>query len=226
MTQLAFSLRGTSVLRNGHALLEAVDLEARTGTLILLTGPNGAGKTTLLRVLSGVMRPSGGELTILGRLAPVPRATGRRVRAALDEPAFWPWMTAHGVIRTVADLSGEPAPAADHVLAELGLDAQRFALKRSKRVKHFSQGMRKRLQVACVLALPADLILLDEPTASLDVAGARLVWEALARRLAQGATIVVATHDRARLDHVDGRTVELDAGRVIRDSAPIAERVS
>jgi ABC-2 type transport system ATP-binding protein len=214
MSDVAFSLRRATVLRNEQRLLDGVDLTVERGEVVVITGDNGAGKTTLLRVLSGLARLTAGEGEVLGEPLPLSAATRRRVRAALDEPAFWPWMTAHGVLRTVADLSGEPRPDIGSVLSEVGLDSSRFALRRTKRVGHFSQGMRKRLQVACVLALSGDLLLVDEPTASVDEPGAELVWDALRRRAQSGVTIVVATHERDAAARLDARAAHLDRGRL------------
>lgn len=218
MTRTALSLRGISVRRSDQLLLDKVDLDVQEGECVIVRGSNGAGKTTLLRVLTGLMLVSEGEAEVLGETLPLGAKTRRRISAALDEPAFWPWMSAHAVIRTVADLSGRAQPDVTSLLSEVGLDGSRFAMKRSKRVGHFSQGMRKRLQVACALSLPGDLLLIDEPTASLDQEGAELVWQALERRSAQGAAIVVATHDEKGAPRLDARVVTLERGRIVDHS--------
>ena len=207
-----------SVVRNKQHLLVNLDLTIETGEMVVIAGENGAGKTTLLRVIAGLMSITEGEAAVFGDALPLNSRTRRRISAALDEPAFWPWMSAHAVVKTTADLSGRPRPDIPHLLGELGLDHVRFALRRSKRVGNFSQGMRKRLQVACALALPADLLLLDEPTASLDAEGAELVWAALERRRHEGATVVIATHDERAVDRLQARRITLDRGRLLSDT--------
>lgn len=221
MTGTAFSLRGTTVLRNDQRLLDAVDLDLATGEPMIVSGANGSGKTTLLRVLAGLMRISEGDGEVLGHPLPLPEHVRRRVTAALDEPAFWPWMTAHATLRTVADLSGRRTPDVDAVLTEVGLDSSRFALRRSKRVGQYSQGMRKRLQVACALVVGGELLLIDEPTTSLDDDGRKLVWGALRRRVERSITVVVTTHDREAQNHLGGEQVVLDGGRIV-DRIPSA----
>jgi ABC-type multidrug transport system ATPase subunit len=215
LTSTAFSLRGTTVLRNDQRLLDAVDLSLPIGEPLIISGANGSGKTTLLRVLAGLMRISAGEGEVLGHPLPLSGSARRRVTAALDEPAFWPWMTAQSTLRTVADLSGRPAPDVGSILAEVGLDSSRFAIRRSKRVGRYSQGMRKRLQVACALAVAGDLLLVDEPTTSLDDEGRELVWEALRRRSERSTTVVVTTHDEDACDRLNARRVLLEGGRVL-----------
>lgn len=205
------------MVRSGQRLLDRVDLTVAKGEAVVIRGHNGAGKTTLLRVLAGLMHISEGEAEVLGEATPLTSTIRRRVSASLDDPAFWPWMSARSVIRTVADLSGHPRPDTSALLEEIGLDDARFALRRSKRVGHFSQGMRKRLQIACVLALPSDLLLVDEPTANLDSEGVELVCRALVRRRDQGATVIVATHDEEPAHRLGGRSVTLDRGRVVDD---------
>lgn len=166
------------------------------------------------------MGMSDGDREVLGHPLPLPEHVRRRVIAALDEPAFWPWMTAHATLRTVADLSGRRTPDVDAVLTEVGLDSSRFALRRAKRVGQYSQGMRRRLQVACALAVGGELLLIDEPTTSLDD-GRELVWGALRRRVEQSITVVVTTHDRDAQDHLGGERVVLDRGRIV-DRVPRA----
>jgi ABC-type multidrug transport system ATPase subunit len=215
-------LRRVGVSRGGQRLLDGVELRVRRGEAVVVAGENGAGKTTLLRVVAGLMRISEGGGAVLGDPLPVSSATRRRISAALDEPAFWPWMSAQAVVRTVVDLSGHRRPDVPALLAEMGLDAPRLAVRRSKRVATFSQGMRKRLQVACALAIPADLLLVDEPTASLDAEGAGLVWSALGRRRERGTTIVVASHDRDAAARLGARRLLLERGRVVARPAPAA----
>jgi ABC-type multidrug transport system ATPase subunit len=215
----AVTLRRTSVLRNDQRLLDRVDLDVRQGGAVVLQGSNGAGKTTLLRVIAGLMAPTEGAITVFGEEAPLSTVTRRRIAAALDEPAFWPWMTAHGVLRTVADLGGHPKPDTAALLAEFGLDHARFALRRSKRVGKFSQGMRKRLQVAAALSAPCDLLLLDEPTASLDDEGTELVWAALRRRKDAGMTLLVASHDAEAAPRIGAALIRLELGVVVAHEA-------
>lgn len=218
--RVACLLRMVSVVRNKQALLSDVSVVIHPGEMVVVSGENGAGKTSLLRVLAGLMPISAGEGTVLGERLPLSASSRRRISAALDEPAFWPWMSAFSVVKTTADLSGRARPDIARLLGELGLDHTRFGLSPSKRVGKFSQGMRKRLQVACALAPEADLLLLDEPTATLDPDGSALVWAAVERRHKEGVTVIVATHDPDAGAAFGARRLKLEFGRVADDSSP------
>lgn len=212
----AFSLRGATVLRNDQKVLDTVDIALSEGDALVLSGPNGAGKTSLMRVIAGLMPLTDGKAWLFGRPFPPGRSTRVRVATALDEPSFWPWMSAYSVVRTVCDLAGTRAPDISSQLEEVGLDGSRRVLfPRAKRVSKFSQGMRKRLQVACALVLSRDLLLIDEPTASLDADGCELVWSAFERRVASGTTLVVASHDEDAAARLGARHIAMSHGRLI-----------
>lgn len=213
----AITLRGASIWRANQSLLRGVDLDVTVGGRLVIAGRNGAGKTTLLRLIAGLMRPNEGAGSVLGCPFPLSTAARRRILASLDEPAFWPWMTARGTLKTVADLSGQSHGRVDEALRSVGLDADHLAASQSKRVGRFSQGMRKRLQVASILALEGDLLLLDEPTASLDEEGTDLIWQALDQANKAGRTIVVATHDSDASKRFRAQRIRLEQGQIVED---------
>lgn len=214
-------LDGATVRRGDQTLIRDVTLALERAELLALAGPNGAGKSSLLRVMAGLMELDRGAGSVLGHDLPLRGAAARRrISAVLDEPAFWPWMSGASVLRTVADLAGAPPPDTSARLAEVGLEGERPRRMRRKPVRSYSQGMRKRLQVACALAVEADLLILDEPTSTLDDEGALLVWQALAERRRRGATVVVATHDPAAAGAFGARVLTLAAGAVTGASAP------
>jgi ABC-2 type transport system ATP-binding protein len=192
-----------------------VTLALERAGFLALAGPNGAGKSSLLRIIAGLIDLDAGTGSILGYPLPLHgSAARRRISAVLDEPAFWPWMSGSSVLRTVSDLAGAPSPDAPALLAEVGLEPERSHRIRRKAVRAYSQGMRKRLQVACALAVEAELLILDEPTSTLDDDGAQLVWRAIAERRRRGATVVVATHDPAGAAAFGARIVTLAGGAI------------
>lgn len=210
-------MRGISVLRNEQHLLRDVSIELRRGEAVLLTGPNGAGKTTLLRVVAGLMPVDEGEGIVLGARFPLDGHIRRRISASLDEPALWPWMNADRVIRTVMELRGERCRDSAAALAEVGLSDRQLGRGRRKHVRRFSQGMRKRLQVACSLAVESDLLVIDEPTAGLDKEGSERIWLALEARRESGASLIVATHDAEGAESLEARVVRMDRGVLADD---------
>lgn len=158
---------------------------------IVLRGANGSGKSTILRVIAGLITPQTGVVQVYGREHPLDRDVVRRMSVTLDEPAFWPWLSCSATVRTVQDFAGCPDRAmAANALRDVGLEPR---LRRH--VGKYSQGMRKRLQVACALATDPALLLLDEPTSSLDGDGADAVVRAIGDRIVRGVTCIIATHD-------------------------------
>ncbi len=215
MSEVAFELAGATVTSAGQRLLDEVDLSLPVGGALVISGANGAGKTTLLRTIRGSVLPSSGSVTTLGHRPPLPASVSSRVTAIVDEPAFWPWMTAGGAMKTVLSLGGKTLEDETPYLEAVGLDSTLPAGRRRKKIKAFSQGMRRRLQVACALAMGGDLLLIDEPTSNLDAEGAAVVWEALAARNRGGATLVVASHDPDAAGFLDCDRVEMRYGQVV-----------
>lgn len=195
--------------------LRGVELHVAPGEIVGLLGPNGSGKTTLLRVLCGDLRPSAGELRVLGR-APADRALVRRVGFQPDEPPPFPALSPREILAHLAVLAGlERGPArvrAGELLERLGLGKVA-----DRALGGFSTGMKKRTAIACALVTGPELLLLDEPTSGLDPSGSLLVLELLRELADRGATILMASHRLDEVEQLCGRVVVLAGGRVRRD---------
>jgi iron complex transport system ATP-binding protein len=221
------------VRRGSHALLDGIDWVVGRGEHWGLVGPNGAGKTTLLRVASAQMRPSSGSATVLGgRLGRVPLADLRR-RIGLVEPAlarrFYPQQRAIDVVLTGATgtiLPGEVDRAlvarADQLLGAVGVADLRLRLYTS-----CSEGERARILLARALLAEAELLVLDEPAAGLDLPGRELLLAAFQRAVAEhpGLTTVTVTHHLEELPPTTTHALLLRAGRVVI-AGPLDEAVT
>jgi tungstate transport system ATP-binding protein len=185
------------------------------GAIVGLVGPNGSGKSTLLRILSLVERPTRGSLLFLGREVDYESARHRRSVSMLLQD---PYLLKRSVLENVAyglrirkdtdNLEARVGEALDWV----GLAPDSFT-RRSHRA--LSGGEAQRVALASRLILRPDVLLLDEPTASVDTASARLIREAALRaRQEWGTTLVIASHDRSWLEEVADRTVHLFQGRI------------
>jgi ABC-2 type transport system ATP-binding protein len=183
-----------------HTALDGVDLAVPDGSVYGLVGPNGAGKTTLLGLLSGLRRPTAGELRI-----DVPR---RKVALLPDTPQFDPWLTGREVVDLARGLMGVSADSAQ-VLADAGL-----ADAADRRVGGYSRGMLQRLGLAATIVGQPEVLLLDEPASALDPAGRREVLDLIAR-LRGRATVILSSHILADVQEVCDTVGVMRSGRLL-----------
>jgi heme exporter protein A len=176
--------------------LGGVDLRLEHGQSLALLGPNGSGKSTLLRILAGLLRPSAGEVTVLG--APLPKETYRlrgRVGYLGHEPLLYRDLSSRENLALAAALHGlEPAQAAARI--ERLLEAVRMERRGDDRIAELSAGMRQRIDICRAVLHEPQLLLLDEPDAHLDSEARELVAPLIA--VDQDRTRVVVSHNRER----------------------------
>src|SRR5690606_29322649 len=141
-----------------HLAVDAVSLTVRRGEVYGFLGPNGAGKTTTLRMILGLIRPSAGTATVLGRPAGEAGAN-RRVGALIEGPGFYPYLSGRDNLRVLARYRGLGDAEADRVLDRVGL-----AARGGDPFRTYSLGMKQRLGVAAALLGDPGLLILDEPT--------------------------------------------------------------
>ena len=195
-----------------------VSLQVEQGTCVALMGPNGAGKTTLLRMLATIDAPRGGAVRWFGGTSTIDarRRLGFAPDVVQEEASLTARQATHFWCRQWlgrAEMDGRVQRA----LATFGLDSVA-----DEPVARFSFGMRRRLALAQALVHDPALLLLDEPTAGLDPAGARALYGALRERCAAGMTAVIASNDCAFVATACDRVIFLHEGRAIRDASPAA----
>jgi heme exporter protein A len=179
-----------------RAALDGVGLELGAGRSLVVLGPNGSGKTTLLRILATLLRPSAGEVRVLG--CSLPREAWKlrgRIGYLGHEPLLYRDLSGRENLRFHACLHGSRGAAAEERIEEL-LVAAGMERRADQHVAELSAGMRQRLAICrCVLHRP-ELLLLDEPDSNLDAEGRELARELIGP--GEGRTRVVVTHDPER----------------------------
>jgi len=192
----------------GRRALDSVDFTLAEGETLLVLGPNGAGKTTLLRILATLLRPSGGEVRVLG--CELPREAWRlrgRVGYLGHEPLLYRDLSGRENLRFHADLHGVAPERAERRIEEL-LAAAGMERRADSRVAELSAGMRQRLAICrCVLHEPA-LLLLDEPDSHLDAEGRELARALIGR--AESRIRVIVSHDPERYEGAADQILQLD----------------
>jgi ABC-2 type transport system ATP-binding protein len=187
--------------------LDGLSLSIPRGGVYGVLGPNGAGKSTLFRILLGLIRPTAGEVRVLGQHAG-DLAVMRRIGSMIETPRFPPYMTARQVLKWLALAHGGKDVAIDAWLDRVGLTEAA-----NRRVRGFSVGMLQRLGVAAALMTRPDLVILDEPTSGMDPPGIQEM-RALIRSLADddGVTIILASHQLLEVQRVCDRVAIFNRG--------------
>src|ERR687892_1047504 len=174
----AIEVRGLErTFSGGVTAVAGVDLEISEREIYAFLGPNGAGKTTTVRVLTTLLRPTGGSARVAGHdVVQEAAAVRRAIGVALQEAALDPLMTGRELIRLQATLHGLPR-SEGRVRAERLLDRVGLANAADRRVGTYSGGMRRRLHLASALVHPPNILFLDEPTTGLDPVSRKAIWE-------------------------------------------------
>jgi ABC-2 type transport system ATP-binding protein len=198
-----------------------VTLDIRRGEIFGLLGPNGAGKSTLVRQLTGLMRPDGGSVEILGHdIVRHPERAARILAYLGQESSALDELTVSLAAETTGRLRGLEVRRAraerDAVLEELGLTGLA-----ARPIKKLSGGQRRLACFAAAVGGRRPLLVLDEPTTGMDPVARRAVWSAVDRRRAEhGATVLLVTHNVIEAETVLDRVAVLDQGRVIACDTP------
>ncbi len=214
---------GVTVMRNERTVLRDVSVYAAPTELVALVGPNGAGKSTLLAVLSGDVTPASGDVTLGDRPLSAWSVTElSRARAVLpqNQTVAFPFSVAEVVRMGRAPYHRRPEAADDEAIVAAALAEMAIDDLVERRHPSLSGGEQARVSFARVLAQATPVLLLDEPTAALDVRFQELVLRAVARRVREGATAVVVVHDLALAAAYATRVVLLHQGGVVADGPP------
>jgi ABC-2 type transport system ATP-binding protein len=202
--------------RFGSAIaVNGLDLAVSSGQVYGFLGPNGAGKTTTIRMLLGLIAPSAGQIRLLGRRLPDPRAVAQ-AGSMIEEPAFYPWMTGRVNLEVLGATGGGCAPGeVDRVLGLAGV-----AEVAARKVRTYSQGMRQRLGIAAAMLGRPSLLIMDEPTNGLDPAGIREIRGLLRGLAADGTTVFLSSHLLAEVEQVCDRVAVIVGGRLVEEGVP------
>jgi ABC-2 type transport system ATP-binding protein len=212
--------RGLRKEFGGQTVLDGVDLEVETGQVFALLGPNGAGKTTLIRVLATLLRPDSGAAVIAGHdLLAEPKSVRTAISLTGQYAAVDDMLTGTENLRMMGRLRHLSRRAARDRAAEL-LATFDLADDADKRVKTYSGGMRRRLDLAISMITPPTLLFLDEPTTGLDPRSRSQLWDFVRDLAAGGVTVLLTTQYLEEADRLADRLAFLHHGRIIAQGTP------
>jgi ABC-2 type transport system ATP-binding protein len=194
--------------------LRGVDLQIEQGEFFALLGPNGAGKSTLINLLAGLLRPTGGKLAVLGHDVVTDYRQARRLLGVVpQELVFDPFFNVREMLRFQAGYFGcgpENDEWIDEVLEGLGLTEKAHANMRA-----LSGGMKRRALIAQALAHKPPVLVLDEPTAGVDVELRQMLWAFIRRLNREGTTIILTTHYLEEAETLCSRVAMLKQGEIV-----------
>jgi ABC-2 type transport system ATP-binding protein len=199
--------------RGSFRALDGVSFDIAEGEFFGLLGPNGAGKTTLISILAGLVRPSAGRVLVHGHDVQAEYAQARRRLGVVpQELVFDPFFTVREALRIQSGYFGVRNNEAwiSELLESLGL-----ADKATSNMRQLSGGMKRRVLVAQALVHRPPVIVLDEPTAGVDVELRQTLWQFIARLNREGHTVLLTTHYLEEAEALCGRIAMLKTGRVV-----------
>jgi len=216
----ALSLRGlTKRYDDGTLALDDLDLEVAAGTFFGLLGPNGAGKTTLISAVCNLIRPTAGELRVFGHPSDCLEAR-RLIGISEQEPNLDRFLTVRETLIYHGGYYGLDKEAAEE-RADAMIDVFDLRAKANTRAPKLSGGMKRRLLLARALLHEPRLVILDEPTAGVDVELRHELWSYIRKLHEQGTTIVLTTHYLEEAEELCEEIALIGGGRIIdRDTAP------
>jgi tungstate transport system ATP-binding protein len=208
-------LDGLRLEVGGKTLIDGLSLALAPGSRSVIMGPNGAGKSLTLRLIAGLIRPSAGSITYGGRAADA--ALLRRIAVVFQRPVVLRRSVAANLKHALATYGVPRAERARRIDELLALGGLRALAERPARV--LSGGEQQRLAMVRALAAEPDLLLLDEPTASLDPQATAAIETLIGQAAASGVKIVMVTHDRGQAQRLADEVLFLHRGRLAERSA-------
>src|SRR3954469_12443981 len=226
MVTLAIEAEGLIKTFKATRAVDGVDLTVPQSSVYGVLGPNGAGKTTTIKMLATLLKPDGGSARVLGRDVVAEAGAVRGLvsltgqLASVDDD-----LTGRENLILLARLLGyrtkQAKVRADELLGAFGLeDAE------SRLVKHFSGGMRRRLDIAASIVVTPELMFLDEPTTGLDPRSRNQVWDITRALVGEGTTVVLCTQYLDEADQLADRIAVIDRGKVIAEGTPAQLKTS
>ena len=218
--ELALQIRGLEkTYGNGFKALKGIDLDVKQGDFFALLGPNGAGKSTTLGIVTSLVNKTNGSVSVFGHNIDTDLTSAKLCMGIVpQEFNFNFFEKVEDIVVTQAGYYGIPSSIAkervEHYLKALGLWD-----KRDNRARQLSGGMKRRLMIARALVHNPKLLILDEPTAGVDIELRRSMWEFLTKINEEGTTIILTTHYLEEAESLCRNIAIIDQGEIIQNSS-------
>ncbi len=212
----ALSLQNlTKTYANGVVALKGIDLNVEEGDFFALLGPNGAGKTTAIGIVTSLVNKTGGTVSVFGHDIDTDLAAAKScIGVVPQEINLNQWDTVYNCVVNMAGFYGLPRKQAMQ-RTEICLRELQLWDRRAETARNLSGGMKRRLMIARALVHEPRLLILDEPTAGVDIEIRRSMWEFLRRLNEQGTTIILTTHYLEEAENLCRHVAIIDAGEIV-----------
>lgn len=198
MSEYLLSTSGLTKQFGHHKAVNNVDLHVKKGAIYGFIGRNGAGKTTFLKMISGLSKPTDGEIQMFGYRNEELKNVRSRISGLIEAPGIYGNMSAYHNLAIKCRLFGiNDSKYIENILKIVGLSEVG-----KKKTKHFSLGMKQRLGISISLLGNPDLVILDEPTNGLDPVGIQELRDLIKRLNDSGVTVLVSSHNLAEIQHI------------------------
>ena len=212
---MSIEFKNVSKKLGNNIVINDVNIEIKKGIVTGLKGINGSGKTMMMRLIAGLIYATKGEVIIDGKVLGKDISFPPSIGLMLENPAFLPGYNGFDNLKMLASIKGEiKDEKIDEVLEIVGLAAI------DKKYRKYSLGMKQRLGIAAAVMEEPDIILLDEPTNSLDASGQEMVREIVAREKERGATVILSCHDSALLESMCDEIFNIEVDEIINHYVP------
>ena len=215
---MSIEFKNVSKKLGNNVVINNVNIEIKKGIVTGLKGINGSGKTMMMRLIAGLIYATKGEVVIDGKVMGKDISFPPSIGLMLENPAFLPGYNGFENLKMLASIKGEiKDEKIDEVLETVGLAAI------DKKYRKYSLGMKQRLGIAAAIMEEPDIILLDEPTNSLDASGVEMVQKIVAREKERGATVILSCHDSALLESMCDEIYNIEVGEITAHYEPEKE---
>ena len=212
---MSIEFKNVSKKLGNNIVINDVNIEIKKGIVTGLKGINGSGKTMMMRLIAGLIYATKGEVVIDGKVLGKDISFPLSIGLMLENPAFLPGYNGFQNLKMLASIKGEiKDEKIDEVLEIVGLSTI------DKKYRKYSLGMKQRLGIAAAIMAEPDIILLDEPTNSLDVSGVQMVQEIVKREKERGATVILSCHDSALLESMCDEIFNIEVGEITAHYEP------
>ncbi len=212
--KIIISARNLTKLYDSIKAVDALNLEIAQGEFFGFLGPNGAGKTTTIRLMTGIIEPASGEITIAGNAYPNLKPILNLIGVVPESRGFYEWMTAKEYLSFFASLYNIPNPQKkiEELLGKVNLSE-----RKSSMIGTLSRGMKQRLGLARALINDPKILFLDEPTLGLDPQGQEEIQNLLRQLNKDGVTIFLSSHQLNEVSNLCSRVAIINKGKLVAE---------